>query len=101
MLLLLMTALSAHVMFSAWCKCCPAYNFTQLNVIAFTYNLLFFSRLKPKTCKGHFLWVIHVEMTYIITSVSQLFAWGEITHSCSYDPLYSSYMHITYHIQKI
>jgi hypothetical protein len=51
MLLLLMTALSAHVMFSAWCKRYPVYNFTQLNVIAFTYNLLSFHAQNQNAAK--------------------------------------------------
>lgn len=77
MLLLWMTALSAHVMFSAWFKCCPAYNFTQLNVIAFTYNLLSFHVRNQKPAKVIF-WEIHLETTYIIISVPQLFTWGDI-----------------------
>lgn len=77
MMLLLMTVLSAHVMFSAWCKCCPAYNFTQLNVIAFTYNLLSFHASNQKPAKVTLWGEIHVETTYIIISFPQLFTWGE------------------------
>ena len=78
MLLLLMTALSAQVMFSAWCKCCPAYNFKQLNVIAFTYNLLSLHAWNQKPATVIFGEEIHVETTYIIISVPQLFTWGDI-----------------------